>query len=291
MGAIIGGQAPPALVPVPPAPPPRRAPKLKMPDEFNGKSTTEARHFLRQCHNYLTTQQLGNPEDEIQFVLALLTSGAAQWRDEKQDELTPGLPMPAHMANYNLFEAHFRARWGDPHEEEKMLDKIMKGNIVQRTSVKIYNDKFNEALGLTTLTGADISMLRAYMTGLKPTVRNTAIAPLHATPNMAFHAHQSLMVDIDETLMQTRQAAAPAPARRTVINNPVINLQSATPVPPSTASCATTPARGTMPIKVEVARQYTKLTPEEQAELARMGSCFRCWEQGHMAHQCPRGNR
>ena len=59
-----------------------------------------------------------------------------------------------------------------------MLDKIMKGGITQWTSVKIYNDKFNKALGLTTLTGADISMLHAYMTGLKAAVRNTTIAPL-----------------------------------------------------------------------------------------------------------------
>ena len=54
----------------------------------------------------------------------------------------------------------------------------MKGAITQRTSVKIYNDKFNEALGLNTLTGADISMLHTYMTNLKPAVHNTAIAPL-----------------------------------------------------------------------------------------------------------------
>ena len=210
--AIIGGQAPPAPPPPAPVAPPRHAPKLKMLDEFNGKSTTEAWHFLQQCRNYLATQQLGNPEDEIQFVLALLTGGAAQWQDEKQDELTPSVPLPVHMADYDLFKAHFRAQWGNPHEEEKMLDKIMKGTITQQTSVKIYNDEFNEALGLTMLTGTDISMLRTYMTGLKPTVCNTAIAPFRATPNMAFHTCQSLMVDIDKTLMQTCQATTPAPA-------------------------------------------------------------------------------
>ena len=55
MAAIIGRQAPPAPPAPAPAPAPAtcHAPKLKMPDKFNGKSTTEAWHFLQQCHNYL----------------------------------------------------------------------------------------------------------------------------------------------------------------------------------------------------------------------------------------------
>ena len=82
------------------------------------------------------------------------------------------------------------------------------------------------------------------------------------------------MVDIDESLQQTCQSN-PAPACQTVINNPVINLQgtaSATPAPAQ----ATTPTRGSTPIKVEAAQQYTKLTPEERAALQSSGSCFRC---------------
>ena len=79
----------------------------------------------------------------------------------------------------------------------------MQGKITQHTSVKIYNDLFNEALGMTTLTGADATILRAYTTGLKPMVRNLAIAPLRADPHMTFHNQQVLMVDIDESLQQT----------------------------------------------------------------------------------------
>ena len=82
------------------------------------------------------------------------------------------------------------------------------------------------------------------------------------------------MVDIDESLQQTQQQN-PTPARQTVINNLVINLQgmaSATPAP----ARATTPARGSTPIKVEATRQYTKLTPKERAALQSSGSCFRC---------------
>ena len=217
-----------------------------------------------------------------------MAGDAAQWRDEKLDELAPGHPAVAHMTDWPNFVAHFNERWTDPHEEEKQLDRIMKGAITQRTSVKIYNDLFNEAVGLTTLTGADTAILCAYTTGLKPMVRNLAIAPLRADPRMTFHARQTLMVDIDESLMQTRQATAPAPPQQTVINNPVINVQgttaSATPAPAcgATPACATTPA-----IKIEAACQYTKLTPEECTQLARTGGCFHCRQQGHMACDCP----
>ena len=109
----------------------------------------------------------------------------------------------------------------------------MQGKITQRTLVKIYNDLFNEALGMTTLTGADAAILHTYTTRLKPMVRNLAITLLHADPHMTFRNRQVLMVDIDKSLQQTRQSN-PAPACQTVINNLVINLQgmtSATPAP------------------------------------------------------------
>ena len=33
---------------------------------------------------------------------------------------------------------------------------------------------------------------------------------------------------------------------------------------------------------------FKKLTPEERAQLAREGRCFRCRLQGHMARDCPK---
>ena len=284
--AVLAAQAVQPAAP-PAAPPVPRPPKMKSPETFTGKTTTEAWHFIRQCQNYLAVQNMPNAETEIRWALALMIGDAAQWRDEKLDELAPGAPAAPHMNDWPDFVAHFNERWTDPHKEEKQLNRIMQGKITQRTSVKIYNDLFNEALGMTTLTGADAAILRAYTTGLKPMVRNLAIAPLRADPRMTFRNRQVLMVDIDESLQQTRQQN-PAPARQTMINNPVINLQgmaSATPAP----ARATTPARGSTPIKVEAAQQYTKLTPEERAALQSSGSCFRCRQPGHMARNCPRG--
>ena len=182
---VLAAQAvqPAALPAAPPAP---RPPKMKSPETFTGKTTTEARHFIRQCQNYLAIQNMPNAETEIRWALALMIGDAAQWRDEKLDELAPGAPAAPHMNDWPNFVAHFNERWTDPHEEEKQLDRIMQGKITQRTLVKIYNDLFNKALGMTTLTGADAAILRAYTTGLKPMVRNLAIAPLCANPCMTF---------------------------------------------------------------------------------------------------------
>ena len=94
------------------------------------------------------------------------------------------------------------------------------------------------------------------------------------------------MVEINELLMQMRQAMTTAPKPRTVINNLVFNIQSTLAAVTNPAQATTAP-QGQTPIKVEAACQYTELTPQEHAELARTGSCFRCWEQGHMAAQCP----
>ena len=35
---------------------------------------------------------------------------------------------------------------------------------------------------------------------------------------------------------------------------------------------------------------FKKLTPEERAQLAREGRCFRCRLQGHMARDCPKNS-
>ena len=47
-----------------------------------------------------------------------------------------------------------------------------------------------------------------------------------------------------------------------------------------------------VPMDVDaVTTQFTKLTPEERAQLAKEGRCFRCRLQGHMARNCPKNTQ
>ncbi len=261
-----------------PAQPPALAllpPKTALPEKFLGKSATAARHFLQQCENYAAICPFASPGQEIRWMLQLMEGDASHWRAEQLSQYAR-VPPPAHLMDRAMFEAEFKARWADPYEGEKALDKILKGQIIQRTSVKNYNDQFNEALSLTTLTGKDASILRSYEAGLKPTIRKAATVALIGYPNVDFHDRQMLMVFLDESLMQTCGQTNPTTQSRYASTSPVTALPSATA------------PRNQTPIKVEAARQHTRPTPEEREHLRKIGACFKCRERGHMAHQCPR---
>jgi len=168
---------------------------------------------------------------------------------------------PLWVGDMDAFSQHFQSWWMDPHKAEKALNAIMEKKITQKTSVKRYNDEFNEALGLTTENGTNSMVVCSYKTGLKASVRNAAIAPKMVNPNMTLSELQSLMVHINKTLMQTQTLNTnPRSSQCIVFNQPVLNL----PAMPTSNHTVSTPApRGQTPIKVEVACQFTKLTPEE----------------------------
>ena len=197
------------------------------------------------------------------------------------DVVAPAVP-PPHLLDWDNFVTTFEARWTDPHKANKAMDKIMRGLIIQKTSVKIYNDQFNEAMGLAGLTGANTAIDCAYVIGLKGPIRQAAIAPQMAALNMTFTEKQSLMVRIDEMLMQTQPRTQ--------------NTRNTNTAPQQGRAQSTAP-RGQTPIKVEASRTYTKLTDGERDYLRRNGGCFRCrkvpapGEPGHLAKDCKPGQQ
>jgi hypothetical protein len=189
------------------------------------------------------------------------------------------------MNDWGQFVAHFEAHWMDPHESEKAADKLMKGLVQQRGSVKAYNDQFNELLGLTTVDPNHFLILRAYETGLKLAVRNAAVTHLLNNPQMTLRDCQTLLVRLDETLMQTRGQTFLAPQRR---YNPTANPSTDQVTHGAQTTAPTTSTlRISTPIKAETAQQYTRLTPEERERLRQLGYCFRCRQPGHIASHCP----
>ena len=278
---LAQGGAAPANIPLPQA----RPQKMKLPAEFTGKDAASARHFLKQCNNYINQQHMNDDEENIHWTLQLMEGNAAQWRDEILSGFDAAVP-PQYCIDWDQFQAEFRLRWEDPYEANKATIKLMGGTLNQTTSVKKYNDLFNGYLDLSPYDGANGMVLDAYKRGLKYEVLNGAMA--QRNPNMMFTDIQRLMVQVNETQQRFKNRSralgtTPNPTR-TVINNPTFNVQTT----PST-STTPAPARQTTPaVKAEVACQYTKLTPETRAELSRIGVCFYCREPGHMASQCPR---
>jgi hypothetical protein len=169
----------------------------------------------------------------------------------------------------------------DPNEEGKAVDKLMTRQVTQRTSVKVYNDAFNELLNLTSLANTSVAVLRTYDAGIKTDIWTTTLPALRANQNMSFHDRQQLMVEMDESLQERHPRQQQQP--RFVINNPVIQLPppggNSWGVSASAPRVTATPqpySRQSTPIKVEAARQFTKLTPKEQENLCRAGRCFYC---------------
>jgi hypothetical protein len=269
--ALAAGNAP-QVPPPPPLAATPRPPKTPAPKKFTGRSSADACHFLQQCENYADICPFASARQEIRWILNLLEGDTRSWHDE-QLKMYACIPPPAHLTDCALFDVEFKAQWTDPHEGEKALDKILKGNIVQRMSVKLYNDQFNEALTLSGESEQSLSILRSYDTGLKPAICNLAIIALKANPNMSFHDCQQLMISFDESLMQSRMPSTSAPpCPRATLNSPTTNT-------PSTST--------TTPVKVKVVCQYTRLTNQERENLRRIGVCFCCQQARHLAGDCP----
>lgn len=275
--ALVGKQ--PAAAPAVPCPP-----EEPLPDLFEGKFTT-ARRFMAQCNKYIALHDFRNDEQQIRWALALIGGDARVWQGI-QLTLLGRDPVPAHLTTWDNFQNDFEARWTDPYEAKKAREKIMKGVVIQRTSVRIYNDQFNAVLALTGIDKNDGLILHCYTAGLKSAVRVAAIAPLMASPDITFSARQALMTRIDDHLMRVRAIQRNAlPPRQTP---QIVQTIAPAPTVPSARTSSIRAPQEQTPSKAEPARQYTRLTTEDREQLRRTGSCYYCREQGHIASQCPR---
>jgi hypothetical protein len=250
-----------------PQPPQNRNPKPEKLANFEGKNSAAAWHFIRECANYACISPFVDEQSQIQWALQMMRGGASQWRDDQMDGYDI-FPVAPHLLGWDDFVTEFEARWVDPNEEGKAVDKLMTRQVSQRTSVKVYNDTFNELLNLTSLANTSMAVLRAYNAGIKTDVWTAALPALRVDRNMSFHDCQQLMVEMDELLQERRPHQQQQPCF--MINNPVIQLPPpggnprGASAPMQRATATPQPyTRQSTPIKIEAARQFTKLTPEE----------------------------
>jgi hypothetical protein len=255
--------------PAPPATP--RAHKIPTPEKFTGGSTA-ARVFLASVENYADLQPFPSDHYQIQWTLALCEGDAGRW---KQQELLDFRKTPPHprFHSWTNWSAHFATRWFDAQESNKALDKLLAGKIRQTNSVKLYNESFNEQVDLAAVP-VEESLRRQYLRGLKDSVRLSALGYLKEHPRLSFLEVQEVMAEFDEELQvninMNKNPSAPATS------------SSKTPAKAS----GNTPQTPQTPSKAAVGRTLAKLTDEERKRLRATGSCFRCRQPGHMAHEC-----
>jgi hypothetical protein len=237
-----------------------------------------------------------DPQSEIRWVLQLMWGITEEWRDKMMDGYS--LPqVPGYLLDWDEFVEEFYTQWADPHKGEKVRQHILTQQITQRTSVKVYNDLFNQALALTGMDSTNPAVVHSYKNGLKPDIQSGAVIMLMVHPHVTFHECQQLMIAIDKRLQKTRPCQNTQPCF--IAPPPVLHFHAPPPTPtarattaaPSTprATMSASPAlQGQTPAGAGVAWQYTKLMPQEREGLRQAGQCFYCCEQGHMANQCPR---
>ena len=178
--AQAGGPQP-ANIPLPQAQPQ----KMKLLTEFTGKDSAMARHFLKQCNNYMNQQQMQDDEEKVQWALQLMEGEAAQWRDEMLSGFEDLVPL-GYCTDWDDFQWEFRLRWEDPYKANKATIKLMSSTLNQTTLVKKYNNLFNGYLDLSPYDGMNGMVRDAYKRGLKYDVLNGAMAQRAANPNMTF---------------------------------------------------------------------------------------------------------
>ena len=184
---------------------------------------------------------------------------------------------------WNEFEAAFLAAWTDTSKKQNAYDQLMRLTM-NGWDVDTYIATFDR---LTLAAGWDSNSegtIAKFREGLSKGVHSKALDRDH----------------IPRTIEEWKAAARTEVARaKEKYNAGLTGTQRRNPPKAGTyQNSQSTPrtntnSSGVTPMEVDSATGQTnfkKLTPEERAQLAKEGRCFRCRLQGHMARDCPKNS-
>ena len=185
---------------------------------------------------------------------------------------------------WNEFEAAFSAAWTDTSKKQNAYDQLMR-LMMNGWDVDTYIATFDR---LTLAAGWDQNSegtIAKFREGLSKGVHSKALD------------RDRIPRTIDEWKAAARTEVARAKEK---YNAGLTGNQSRNPPKPGNYNSSNSPRTqsspnngGVVPMEVDnVTGQsnFKKLTPEERAQLAKEGRCFRCRLQGHMARDCPKNS-
>ena len=184
---------------------------------------------------------------------------------------------------WNEFETAFLAAWTDTSKKQNAYDQLMRLTM-NGWDVDTYIATFDR---LTLAAGWDSNSegtIAKFCEGLSKGVHSKALDRDH----------------IPRTIEEWKAAARTEVARAKEKYNAGLTgnqrrnpPKSGTYQNPQSTPRTNTNNSGVTPMEVDSATGQTnfkKLTPEERAQLAKEGRCFRCRLQGHMARDCPKNS-
>ena len=185
---------------------------------------------------------------------------------------------------WNEFEAAFLAAWTDTSKKQNAYDQLMRLTM-NGWDVDTYIATFDR---LTLAAGWDQNSegtIAKFREGLSKGVHSKALD------------RDRIPRTIDEWKAAARTEVARAKEK---YNAGLTGNQRRNPPKPGNYNSSNSPRTqsnpnngGVVPMEVDnVTGQsnFKKLTPEERAQLAKEGRCFRCRLQGHMARDCPKNS-
>ena len=185
---------------------------------------------------------------------------------------------------WNEFKAAFLAAWTDTSKKQNAYDQLMRLTM-NGWDMDTYIATFDR---LTLAAGWDQNS-------------EGTIAKFHEGLSKGVHSKALDRDRIPRTIDEWKAAARTEVARaKEKYNTGLTGNQRRNPPKPGNYNSSNSPRTqsnpnngGVVPMEVDnVTGQsnFKKLTPEERAQLAKEGRCFRCRLQGHMARDCPKNS-
>lgn len=232
--------------------------KIAKPPTYSGKINESIDTWIFRIEQYfLAVPMMDNRK--IPFAASFLTDSAATWwRHMYEDPSLKGTSW-----SWDDFKSHLRMQFRPIDAERLARDRLHK--LRQTTSVSAYIHAFqNIIVDIPTMSEAD--RIDRFLRGLKADVHKwVAIQQPDSLADAC-----SIANTIDAISFQNRSSNTSSFSRPTLINTP-----------PS--------ATGTIPMEIDAIQKT--LTASDREALLRMGGCFYCRQQGHLARNCPKKTR
>ena len=181
------------------------------------------------------------------------------------------------------FETAFLAAWTDTSKKQNAFDQLMRLTM-SGWDVDTYIATFDR---LTTAAGWDSNSegtIAKFREGLSKGIHSKALDRDHI-PRTIDEWKAAARTEVARAREKYNAGLTGSQRRNTPKNGAYSNAQTQ-PRAQSNQNNS-----GVVPMEVDSAtgtNNFKKLTPEERAQLAKEGRCFRCRLQGHMARDCPK---
>ena len=261
--------------------------KLAPPTAFEGKVNSNVLTWLLTVEAYL--HGCSTPAERWPVVTSTYLKGAAL------DWYHSWIRTNNGVATWDTFKTAICARFRPVDSNRigrgQLMELRMRTNDKGRGILQ-YVDRFNQLINqVTDIT--ENEKFTYFNQGLTPELQRLLIPLTHINT-----VEQAISMVIRYELLSQSQdngrsssyqrAVAPSSSAWTSQRNSASSTAT-TSTPMELGTMTTEPGATTEPTDQLLAMRNERLTPQQLEEHKRLGLCFRCHQQGHMSHQCPKG--